>query len=445
VFRSTWLAFTLGTLVIGLLTGQAMILYMPALMVTVVLVARAWNRWVFRDLTYTRTLEESRVFAGETVGMTIELANNKPLPVPWLRVDDRFPESMVPEERALLPSGLPRTGLLSHVAALMRYGKARWHYRLPCRQRGFYFFGPARVQSGDALGLLESERVLAGATRLIVYPTVQPLQRLGLPAKDPFGGKRVPLPVFEDPTRVVGVRAYHPDDPMRRVHWKASARTQSLQVRVWEPAQEQQLVVLLNVATFARHWQGVNRELLEWTISVAASICQHAFADRIAVGLVANASVPQSDQPVKVAPGRSPHQMRYILEALAALTPFSTSSIEKLLRVETPRLGWGATIVIVTAVVTEELETQILRLHRAGRQIALVSLDNGFTEEQAEQLTAQGVITHRLPHRFTVAAEEPGEAEGASGAESWMRPEGYDPHAAFKPPRAGSLDGQRRG
>ena len=51
-------------------------------------------------------------------------------------------------------------------------------------------------------------------------------------------------------------------------------------------------------------------------ISVAASICLHAFEERNAVGLIANASVPQSDQPVKVAPGRSPEQMRYILVKL---------------------------------------------------------------------------------------------------------------------------------
>ncbi|MDQ4075239.1 MAG: DUF58 domain-containing protein [Chloroflexota bacterium] len=420
MFRDRWVVVVLITTVLGFATGQGALLFMAALVATIVPVSQLWNRWSLRNLVYTRTFDESRVFVGETIGVTLELANEKVLPLFWVQVDDRFPQTMPPNERELLPSGIAETGVLSHVAALLWYERVRWRYHITCNQRGFYFFGPLRLRSGDIFGLRESETTLEGTTRLIVYPQVQPLERLGLPAKDPFGGKRVNLPVFEDPIRVVGARDYHPDDPMRRVHWKASARMQSLQVRVWEPAQEPQWVVFLNVATFRRHWQGVNRRLLERTISVAASICQHAFDDRYAVGLVANASVPKSDQPVKVSPGRSPHQMRYILEALAAVTSFATSSIDQLLHLESPKAGWGATLVVVTSVVTEELKEQMVRLHRVGRKVALLSLDKNFTEEDGTDLALQGVVVHRLPQ------------------------EEHDPHASWKPKPQPILGGVAR-
>jgi uncharacterized protein (DUF58 family) len=443
VLRDSWILLALLATVLGVATGQEALLFMAALLVTVVPLTRLWNRWSLRNITYARSLSESRAFVGESVDLSIELTNNKLLPLSWLRVDDRFPDIMPPRDRALIPSGMPKIGLLSHVAALSWYEKVRWHYSIPCTQRGFYFFGPVQLRSGDIFGIFESEAVLEGTTRLIVYPQVQPLERLGLPAKDPFGGQRTHRPVFEDPTRVVGVRDYHPDDPMRRVHWKATARTQNLQVRVWEPTEEPQIVVLLNVATFRRHWQGINRELLEWVISVAASICMHAFTDRNTVGLLANASVPQSDQPVKVLPGRSPHQMRYILEALAAITVFATMPIERLLHNEARKMGWGATLAVVTAVVTDELQAEMLRLHRAGRRMALVSLDNDFTEEAAAQLGAQGITIYRLPHRLGIRESRfPTGEDADEPLEEWMRPEGYDPHAAFKP--ASSPNGDKR-
>ncbi|MGB0388325.1 MAG: DUF58 domain-containing protein [Ardenticatenaceae bacterium] len=392
------LAFLLALL--GLLFGQPALLLMASLFFTTMLVALLWNHWSLRNMSYTRTFDEERVFVGETVGLTLELVNRKPLPLSWLEVDDRFPENMPPEGRKLRISGIPEVGLLSNIATLSWYQKVRWRYQIPCQQRGYYFFGSVFLRSGDIFGIFESEVVQDERTRLIVYPKVEPLERLGLPAKNPFGGRRTPLPVFEDPTRVVGVRDYHPDDPMRRVHWKATARTQALQVRVWEPTQEPQLMVFLNVATMEKHWLGVKRELLEWTISVAASICQHAFDDKNAIGLIANASIPRSDQPVKVASGRSPHQMRHILEALAAITSYPTSTIQRLLYAESPKMEWGATLVVVTAVVSEALLAQILRLRRAGRQLALVSLDNSFAEEKAELVRAQGIVVHRLPaHR----------------------------------------------
>jgi uncharacterized protein (DUF58 family) len=442
VLRDSWILLALLATILGVATGQEALLFMAALLVTVVPLTRLWNRWSLRNIAYTRDLSESRAFVGESVDLSIELTNNKLLPLSWLRVDDRFPDIMPPQGRALIPSGMPKIGLLSHVAALSWYEKVRWHYSIPCTQRGFYFFGPVQLRSGDIFGIFESEAVLDGTTRLIVYPQVQPLERLGLPAKDPFGGQRTHRPVFEDPTRVVGVRDYHPDDPMRRVHWKATARTQNLQVRVWEPTEEPQIVVLLNVATFRRHWQGINRELLEWVISVAASICMHAFTDRNTVGLLANASVPQSDQPVKVLPGRSPRQMRYILEALAAITVFATMPIERLLHNEARKMGWGATLAVVTAVVTDELQAEMLRLHRAGRRMALVSLDNDFTEAAAAQLGAQGITIYRLPHRLGIRESRFPTGEGAGEPlEEWMRPEGYDPHAAFKP---ASSNGDKR-
>ena len=401
MFKENWAIFAFLLVLLGLVLGQPALLLMASLFLTVMIVALLWNHSALRRMVYRRTFDEERVFVGETVALTLELVNQKPLPLSWVQVDDRFPEKMPPEGRKLQVSGIPEIGLLSNIAALSWYEKVRWRYQMPCQQRGFYFFGPVFLRSGDIFGIFESEKLLEERTRLIVYPKVEPLERLGLPAKNPFGGRRTHLPLFEDPTRVVGVRDYYPDDPMRRVHWKATARTQALQVRVWEPTQERQLIVFLNVATMEKHWLGVNEELLEGTISVAASICQHAFNDKNAVGLMANASVPRSDQPVKVASGRSPHQMRYILEALAAITSYPTSTMHRLLRAESPKMEWGATLVVVTAVVSEALLAQMVRLRRAGRQLALVSLDNSFSEKKAELVQAQGIVVHRLAHHFS--------------------------------------------
>ncbi len=415
MLKENWPIIAFILFLLALAVGERSLLLIASLFATIMIVAFLWNRWALHLMTYTRQFDEERVFVGETARLALELANPKPLPLSWVQVDDRFPEKMPPAKRKLLVSGIPEVGLLSNLAALSGYEKARWSYNIPCQQRGFYFFGPVIVRSGDMFGLFEREMVIEERTRLIVYPTVQPLERLGLPAKNPFGGRRTRLPVFEDPTRVIGVREYAPNDPMRRVHWKATARTQALQVRIWEPTQEPQLIVFLNVATMEKHWLGINEALLERTISVAASICQHAFNDKQSVGLIANASVPHSDQPVKVTSGRSLHQMRHILEALAAVTSYPNNTLSRLLRIESPKLEWGATLVVVTAVVSEALLAHMLRLRRAGRQLALVSLDRTFNEEQAILIETQGIVVHRLAHHIEDKQTD-------------------DPHNRFKPP-----------
>ncbi|MGD9404970.1 MAG: DUF58 domain-containing protein, partial [Anaerolineae bacterium] len=185
-----------------------------------------------------------------------------------------------------------------------------------------------------------------------------------------------------------------PEDGFRRIHWKASARRQALQVKVFEPTTSRNLVVFLNVATFARHWEGTNPLLLEKVIAVAASVASHGYEERYLVGLLANGSIPHSDQPIKVLPSRRPDQLGRVLEALAAATSFTTSTLESLLLAESPRLPWGATLVVVTAVVTEDLLSALVRLHDVGRRLVLVSLE----EEPPDSANLpSGITVRHLP------------------------------------------------
>jgi uncharacterized protein (DUF58 family) len=229
---------------------------------------------------------------------------------------------------------------------------------------------------------------------LIVYPQVLPLQALGFPAKEPLGETKATWRIFADPSRAVGLRDHNPEDGFRHIHWKATARRQDLQVKVYEPTTSHNLVVFLNVATFARHWEGTRPLLLEKAIAVAASIASHAVNDRYLVGLLANGSIPHSDQPIKVLPSRRPDQLLRVLEALAAVTSFTTASIESLLLAESPRLPWGATLVVVTAVVTGDLLAALWQLHDVGRRLVLVSLAD---EAPEPSLLPPGIRVHHLP------------------------------------------------
>jgi uncharacterized protein (DUF58 family) len=211
---------------------------------------------------------------------------------------------------------------------------------------------------------------------LVVYPQVLPLEALGFPPKEPLGETKATWRIFEDPTRAVGIRDHRPEDGFRRIHWKASARRQELQVKVYEPTTSYNLVIFLNVATFARHWEGTKPLLLEQTIAVAASVASHAVEERYMVGLMANGSIPHSDQPIKVLPSRRPDQLARVLEALAAVTSFTTSTIESLLLAQSSRLPWGATLVVVTAVVTKDLLAALVHLYGVGRRLVLVSLED---------------------------------------------------------------------
>ncbi len=394
MFRKAWVQLALLLIPLGLIFDIKEVLVISAFLLAVLPLAWWWNHSSLSGVTYRRALSERRAFPGELVDLTLRVSNQKLLPLGWLGVEDRWPMALPPEDAELFPPAVGQMGTFRTAFSVGWFERVIRCYQLRCTRRGFYPLGPVQLQSGDIWGLFSQRRTQSELDWLIVYPQVLPLPALGFPLKQPFGEIKASWRIFEDPSRAVGIRDHQPEDSYRHIHWKASARRQDLQVKVYEPTTSHNLVLFVNVATFAQYWQGTDPLLLERVIAMAASIASYGLETRQAVGLLANGSIPHSDQPIKVLPSRRPDQMARVLEALAAVTSFTTSSIESLLLAESPRLPWGATLVVITGVVTQELLAALIRLHEVGRRVVLVSL-----EEEASALLP---LPYALPPEIRV-------------------------------------------
>ena len=414
-FTSAWFWMAALLVGVGLLIRQRTPFVVAACLLTVVPVSWLWKRLALRGVAYERRFDKRSAFPGETVEMTVRITNRKLLPLTWLEASDTIPMTMPLVDGELVPTYAPTVGSLTTVLSLRWYERIVKHYGLRCTARGVHTLGPVHLRSGDLFALFETEGIGGHDDRVVVYPRIWPLDALRLPAKEPFGERKAHRRLLADPLRTVGIRDHHPEDSLRHVHWKATAHRGALQVRVFEPAETLNIVILLNVTTFAHNWQGVIPELFERTVSVAASLATWAAGQKYKVGLVANGSVALSDQPIRVPPGRAPGQLAAVLSALAGVTSFSSVSIQELLRRESPRLPWGATLVVVTAIVTEELAAAMLSLRDAGHRLALVSLS-----EQAPP-SLDGVVTYHLTaetpafQRSDLATYDPTAALHAAG------------------------------
>ena len=405
MFNESWIILALFISILGFALRMDGMMTIAALLLTVIPIAWLWKRYVLRRVEYSRTLSEHRAFVGETLDLSLRITNRKLLPIPWIKIEVELPSRITVLEGSMEVTADQTINHLASILSLRWYERVTWHYRIHCGQRGYYPVGPVHMQSGDLFGLFSTKVVLPQVDWLIVYPSIQPIAILALPAKEPLGDTKARQRIFQDPIRTVGIRDYHPGDTFKHIHWKATARRQQLQVREYEPTTTHQLIVFLNIATLPRYYQGVVPSLLERAISVTASIASYAMEQRYLVGIVANGCWPLSDQPLKVLPSRDPAQLVHILEALAAVGTIPTCEIATLLLSESPRLPWGATLVVVSAVVTEDLLATLLRLQKAGRRVVLISLHE--TEPLQE---TPGIVTYRVPQEgpmeFEIVGEE---------------------------------------
>ena len=371
-----WLQVLILTFFAGVLLNFPWLIYFSAAVSLILYLGHQWRKRALDRLSYTRRFHYKRGFPGETTDLRVTVENNKLLPVSWLHASDGWPAAVGPDDEHLLaPSHIPQQGYLVNLYSLRWHERITRGYRLIFRKRGIYEIGPLLLEGGDLFGLYEQHKEIASPDYLTVFPEMLPLERLHLRTEDPFGDRRSPKPLFEDPSRPTGIRPYHPEDGFRRIHWPATARTGELQVKVYQPVSARMMVVCLNVMTEVQFWLGYSPALLEQLVKVSATLVYQGIEDGYSVGLFANGCLAHADQPFRMPPGRSPNQLAVLLQALAGVTPFVTAPFESFLVRSMSQIPFGSTLVVVTALVPESLQDTLMRLRRYRPHITLISLD----------------------------------------------------------------------
>jgi uncharacterized protein (DUF58 family) len=361
-----------------------------------------WARWSLRGLTFERRFSQSRAFWGEEVDMAQVFTNAKILPVPWLSVEDQVPGTLDIKSSSVVYSSQARRKSINTAISVGWYERVRRHYTVKCTTRGEHEFGPVNIRSGDIFGLFRRAETIDTPQPLLVYPRFVPVAQLGIPARQPFGDFKAAQMLATDPLRIRAVREYVTGDSPRHIHWKATARRGELQTKLFEPAATPQLFIFCNQDTFLHIWEGVDPDTLELTITVAASLANHALEEGYMVGLQVNAFAVSSDRQVKLPPSRDPYQLTRILESLARIRGWSGLPMEELIRAERRNIPRGSTIVIVTGVVTEDMLDILLALRRAGHPITLIEATGSLRaaewakRKSPEALQTQGIVYYQV-------------------------------------------------
>jgi uncharacterized protein (DUF58 family) len=366
------------------------------LFVGVYVVSHLWSRRTFSQLRLTRRLQE-RAFLGDTVEVTLKLEAGSHLPIPWLLLTESFP--VVLSAPPFFRTVISLAGKSSHTL----------RYQLHARQRGYYKIGPLILQSGDLLGIKQDLTARLEPDYLIVYPKVLPLSALGLPTHSPQVVLATPLPLFQDPARIIGVHDYHPGDNPRHIHWPASASTSQVLVKQFQPAIARDNAIFLNLDREDYARQSYPDPPLELAIIVAASLANHMISfEKLPVGLVTTAMDPLIEQThlFNLPPRKGRGQLIQILEVLARVQAVKETYFLETMRQQAVHLSWGTTLIIITTgLESEELLQTILLLKRAGFQVSLVLI-----YPPAHQQRSEGRIRHLDVPVFRIRQEKDVEA-----------------------------------
>jgi uncharacterized protein (DUF58 family) len=269
---------------------------------------------------------------------------------------------------------------------------------------------------------------------VLVYPEVIPLRGYELASRRPLGEIRMAHRLYEDPTRIAGVREYQPGDPLNRVHWRATARAGSLHCKVYEPSSVAGATVVLDFheAGYPSRWEP-NRS--EMTVTTAASLAYALYQMGQQIGLVTNgrdaadrvrqegwdhdyrtrkAALRSAEEvtederrrPVVVPTKRGAEQFQQIWAALARLEVSDGLTLAQLLTEASSRLPRNATVIAVLPDVNEQAALALGNLRRRGYAVTavLVMLEEGDLYDAQARLVAEGIEVRHAKDRETLVA-----------------------------------------
>ena len=203
-----WIAVAIAMLIVAFAFDLGLLVYaiyaLAAIFAAAAFVTRRWTQ----NIAATCEISGTQANVGDTIDVSLQIENRDSWPIPWMLVEDLLPPHAVGNKPALKVEG-------KRLAVLKFSGGQSYElkYRLHCRRRGYFQIGPLVIETGDMFGFNRRFCVLTEPQFLMVYPEVIPLGGYDIASRRPIGEVIMTNRLFEDPTRIAGVRDYQAGDP----------------------------------------------------------------------------------------------------------------------------------------------------------------------------------------------------------------------------------------
>ena len=339
--------------------------------------AALFGRKQLKRLTYRREFSKTSLYEGEAIEMIETLENRSLLPIPWLRIETHIP----PELRFGSQENLTIVEGRYHRSFFFMgpFSRVVRRHRVTCVGRGYFNLSSASLTYGDLFGFSSRSRTLDLDLFLTVWPHIMPTGDFVPPSTRMLGDVLVRRWIMPDLFLIGGIRPWRDGDSLRDIHWRATARTGSVQVKQHDYTASPKLLVLLNTQVEEHQWGEIavhDRPKVEEAIAYCASLMMAAMEAGVEVGFGTNGElVMQRDETVLLPPMLSESARTMLLDTLARLSMRRGRNFHSYLE-NIPLVG-GYDVLILTPYTSMKIENQAAALRLRGNTVTMRSWEGG--------------------------------------------------------------------
>ena len=280
--------------------------------VVLMIIRLAYSRACLKNVDVKLSISAVTATEGDELYLTEVITNEKWLPLPWLAVKFRVDRELeFADNTAAVVSDMYYRNDLFHI---LMHQKITRRLKFTCSRRGYYAIRGLEITGWDILMEKKHVRHFDCNTRLTVYPRTLDTIEMDELCVQVYGHLRARFPIYPDPFSFRGIRDYSPQDPLKSINFKASARSADLMVNIRDYENARRVVLLLDLE---RHIAWYNEALEERAVKIVASLAERLTSQGVPLAFVTNGVSTVSGESTRMGEGRGLFHMHSILEALA--------------------------------------------------------------------------------------------------------------------------------
>ncbi len=376
--RGGWVATVLVLFVLAFFlafTPVRIVRYFAALAILLVVASYVYTRILPHAITVSRVNETERGIKLQDIDLRLRVRNRSILPIPYFTIADAH--------------GQLFTRSNSWLMSLGPFEERVVEYTVQGQSRGEFALGPVTTEGNGPFGMFAWGQQFEARGSVIVYPTIHPLDLMynqGLPS----GSLRINDKMYEDVTQFRSLREYVAGDDMKRINWKASAKTDKLFTMEFDSTLYFPVMVVLNLCR--NDYPMRQREsLTERAAEVAASIPFFYAKLKQEIGFVSTGGIPGSTgyttAPIKAGYG---HAQR-ILELIAKLSPVDGhADFNEILYETGVSIPMGTKVIVVSPPFRQPQADVLIAAKRKGMNLLAFQIESQM--ERAEETHVSGAF-----------------------------------------------------
>ena len=241
---------------------------------------------------------------------------------------------------------------------------ARFPIDFTIKYRGVYQLGLSQIEISDYLGLFKIKRNLKLKFEVVVYPRVMELEHMQLAAHLLSKAPANLSIAQEDYADYTDVRPYAPSDPIKKVHWKLTAKRGEWIVKNYQSSALNSMAVILDATKCNLPFEDCTK-LEDTMVEHTVAILQYCLRQQMPIDFIFGRNTRES--------GRHIGDFNALYSVAAALSFYKDDfTVYNALNVYLNETSRNINAVILTSMLDMQLYDRIINAIRFGHYVAVM-------------------------------------------------------------------------